>query len=111
MLSRSAGRNRKIVLFGAAMLVAGTSISLAQGGGAGGGLGSYICGSSPCFRIYPPAIYGYAAPADGVVAAPVPVYRASALWWPGYYDYAPGQLGRGHPRYGGYGRRAGYHGD
>ena len=57
----------------------------------------YYCGSSPCVRI--------------VVAEPPPVYRASVLWWPGYYDYAPGQFGRGHPRYGGYGRRAGYHGD
>jgi hypothetical protein len=57
----------------------------------------YYCGSSPCVRI--------------VVAEPPPVYRASVLWWPGYYDYAPGQWGRGHPRYGGYGRRAGYHGD
>jgi len=66
------------------------------------------CGSSPCFRIYPPTIYGYAAPVPGVVA---PVYRESTLWWPGYYDYAPGQWGRGFPRYGGYGRRAGYHGD
>jgi hypothetical protein len=75
---------------------------------AGGALGSYYCGSSPCFRIYPPAIYGYAAPAPVVVA---PAYRVSSLWWPGYYDYAPGNWGRGHPRYGGYGRRAGYHGD
>jgi hypothetical protein len=25
--------------------------------------------------------------------------------------WAPGQFGRGHPRYGGYGRPAGYHGD
>ena len=57
----------------------------------------YYCGSSPCVRI--------------VVAEPPPVYRASVLWWPGYYDYAPGQFGRGHPRYGGYGRRTGYHGD
>lgn len=63
----------------------------------------YYCGSSPCFRIYPSAIYGYAAPAHGVVAA--------ALWWPGYYDYAPGQWGRGRPRYGGQWRSAGYHGD
>jgi hypothetical protein len=54
---------------------------------AGPMLGSY-CGSSPCVRI--------------VVAEPPPVYRASVLWWPGYYDYAPGQYGRGHPRYGGY---------
>jgi hypothetical protein len=68
----------------------------------------YYCGSSPCFRIHRRAYYGYAAPAYGVVA---PVYRASTLWWPGYYDYAPGQFGRGHPRYGGYGRPAGYHGD
>ncbi len=57
----------------------------------------YYCGSSPCVRI--------------VVAEPAPIYRASVLWWPGYYDYAPGQFGRGHPRWGGYGRPAGYHGD
>ena len=57
----------------------------------------YYCGSSPCVRI--------------VVAEPPPIYRASVLWWPGYYDYAPGNFGRGHPRYGGYGRRSGYHGD
>jgi hypothetical protein len=57
----------------------------------------YYCGSSPCVRI--------------VVAEPPPVYRASVLWWPGYYDYAPGQFGRGRPRWGGYGRPAGYHGD
>ena len=57
----------------------------------------YYCGSSPCVRI--------------VVAEPPPVYRASVLWWPGYYDYAPGEFTRGRPRYGGYGRRAGYHGD
>jgi hypothetical protein len=36
MLSPSALRNRKVVLFAAAMLVAGTSTSFAQGGGAGG---------------------------------------------------------------------------
>ena len=57
----------------------------------------YYCGSSPCVRI--------------VVAEPPPVYRASVLWWPGYYDYAPGEFTRGRPRYGEYGRRAGYHGD
>jgi hypothetical protein len=73
-------------------------------------LGSYYCGYSPCFRVYPSALYGYAAPAYGVVA-PAPVYAASGLWWPGFYDYAPGQWGRGHPRYWGYWRRAGYHGD
>jgi hypothetical protein len=61
------------------------------------GITPYSCGSSPCVRI--------------VVAEPPPVYRASVLWWPGYYDYAPGQFGRGRPRWGGYGRRAGYHGD
>jgi hypothetical protein len=77
----------------------------------------YYCGSSPCVRIHPRAFYSYAAPAYGyaapayAVVAPVPVYAASTLWRPGYYDYAPGQFGRGHPRYGGYGRRAGYHGD
>jgi hypothetical protein len=172
MLNSSARRNRKIVLFAVATLVAGASIAFAQGGGAGGAdggaggasggaavpaapstpsttssggvtspaneeassatarserrskarsvhyhrgrdaggaLGSYYCGSSPCFRIYLPAIDAYAAPVPVVVAPPV--YRASALWWPGYYDYAAGQWGRGRPRYGGYGRRAGYHGD
>jgi hypothetical protein len=35
--------------------------------------------------------------AASVVAEPPPV------WWPGYYDYAPGQFGRGRPRYEGYG--------
>jgi hypothetical protein len=35
--------------------------------------------------------------AASVVAEPPPV------WWPGYYDYAPGQFGRGRPRYGSYG--------
>ena len=57
----------------------------------------YYCGSSPCVRI--------------VVAEPPPVYRASVLWWPGFYDYADGQFARGRPRYGGYPRRSGYHGD
>jgi hypothetical protein len=57
----------------------------------------YYCGSSPCVRI--------------VVAEPPPVYRASILWWPGFYDYANGNFGRGRPRYGGYPRPAGYHGD
>jgi hypothetical protein len=57
----------------------------------------YYCGSSPCVRI--------------VVAEPPPIYRASVLWWPGFYDYAPGQWTRGRPRYEGYGRRSGYHGD
>jgi hypothetical protein len=57
----------------------------------------YYCGSSPCVRI--------------VVAEPPPVYRASVLWWPGFYDYADGNFGRGRPRYGGYPRPAGYHGD
>src|SRR4029077_21164042 len=57
----------------------------------------YYCGSSPCVRI--------------VVAEPPPVYRASVLWWPGFYDYADGNFGRGRPRYGGYPRRSGYHGD
>jgi hypothetical protein len=60
-------------------------------------LGSYYCGDSPCVRI--------------VVAEPPPVYRASVLWWPGYYDYAAGKWAHGHPRYLGYPRRAGYYGD
>ena len=51
-------------------------------------------GSSPCFRIYPPTIYAYAAPVPGVVA---PVYRESTLWWPGYYNYAPVNGGVGFP--------------
>jgi hypothetical protein len=71
----------------------------------------YYCGSSPCVRIHAEAFYGYAAPAYGVLGL-APVYTvASTLWWPGYYDYAPGQFGRGHPRYGGYWRRTGFHGD
>jgi len=49
----------------------------------------YYCGSSPCVRI--------------VVAEPP--YKASVLWWPGYYEYPPGQYGRGRPRYGGYASR------
>jgi hypothetical protein len=60
-------------------------------------LGSNYCGYSPCVRI--------------VVAEPPPVYRASVLWWPGFYDHADGQFARGRPRYEGYGRRSGYHGD
>ena len=39
------------------------------------------CGYYGCVRFYP---WGY---------------YASARWFPGYYDYAPGQLGRGRPRY------------
>jgi hypothetical protein len=74
---------------------------------AGPTLGSYYCGYTPCVRIYPRAFYSYAAP----VVAPARVDTASALWWPGYYDYAPGEWAHGRPRYGGYGRRAGYHGD
>jgi len=70
----------------------------------------YYCGSSPCVRINLPVFYGYAAPAYGVVA-PYAVYTASTLWWPGFYDFAPGQFARGRPRYGSYVRRAGYHGD
>jgi hypothetical protein len=61
-------------------------------------LGSHYCGYSPCVRIHLAAFYGYAGPASG-------------LWWPGYYDYAPGQFGRGRPRYWGYWRQSGYHGD
>ncbi len=64
-------------------------------------LGSYYCGSSPCVRIYSPAVYRY----------PTLAYSASSLWWPGYYDYASGQWAHGRPRYGGYGRLSGYHGD
>jgi hypothetical protein len=52
-------------------------------GGFAGITWPYYCGSSPCVRI--------------VVAEPPPVYRASVLWWPGFYDYAPGQFGRGRP--------------
>jgi hypothetical protein len=79
-------------------------------------LGSYYCGYSPCVRIRPWAFYGYAAPAYGyaapayAVVAPPPIYAASTLWWPGYYDYAPGQFGRAAYLGRGY-RPAGYHGD
>jgi hypothetical protein len=54
------------------------------------------CGDSPCVRIRPSAFYR--GPASG-------------LWWPGFYDYAPGQFGRGRPHYSGYWRPTGYHGD
>jgi hypothetical protein len=37
-----------------------------------------------------PIKFPYAA-SPSVVVAPTPVYAASALWWPGYYDYEPGQ--------------------
>ena len=63
---------------------------------AGYTLGSRYCGASPCVRIRPSASYW--GPASG-------------LWWPGYYDYAPGQFGRGRPRHSGYWRPTGYHGD
>jgi hypothetical protein len=63
---------------------------------AGYTLGSRYCSYSPCVRIHPSAFYW--GPASG-------------LWWPGYYAYAPGQFARGHPRYYGYWRRSGYHGD
>jgi hypothetical protein len=73
---------------------------------------TYACSHLGCVRTYAWAfpcqyysrycapLYDYAAPA--VVAAP-------ARWWPGYYDYAPGQFGRA--RYLGRGHRAGYWGD
>jgi hypothetical protein len=54
------------------------------------------CGDSPCVHIRRSGFYG--GPASG-------------LWWPGYYDYAPGQFGRGHPLYRGHRRPTGYHGD
>jgi hypothetical protein len=63
---------------------------------AGYTLGSHYCGGSPCVRIRLLAFdWG----------------PNSGLWWPGYYDYAPGQFGRGRPRYSGYWRPTGYHGD
>jgi hypothetical protein len=45
------------------------------------------------------------------IAVALRVVETRAGWSPGYYDYASGQLGRGRPRYGGYWRPAGYHGD
>jgi hypothetical protein len=45
------------------------------------------------------------------MAAAVHVVETRSGWSPGYYDYASGQLRRGRPRYGGYWRAAGYHGD
>jgi hypothetical protein len=67
----------------------------------------YYCGSSPCVRIYPRTFYAYAAP----VVMGAPVLTAPTLWWPGYYDYPAGQWSRGRPRYLGYRRASGYHGD
>jgi len=70
-------------------------------------LATYSCGHLGCVRTY-----SWAFPCQYYSRHCHPnAYTASAVWWPGYYDYAAGQLGRGHPRYGGYGRRAGYHRD
>lgn len=68
---------------------------------------TYGCSHLGCVRIYdwafPCQYYSRSCfPYVGVAAA-------SARWWPGYYDYAPGQFGRA--RYLGRGHRAGYWGD
>jgi hypothetical protein len=54
---------------------------------------SPACGYYGCARAYPWTFSSYAAPA----VTPASVYTASAVWSPGYYDYASGQLGRGRP--------------
>jgi len=59
---------------------------------------TYSCGYLGCVRTYP-----WAFPCQYYSRYCQPYgYMASAVWSPGYYDYAPGQLGRGRPRYGGY---------
>jgi hypothetical protein len=67
---------------------------------------TYSCGHSGCVRTY-----SWAFPCQyySRYCSPHAVYAASAHWWPGYYDYAPGQFGRA--RYLGRGHRAGYWGD
>src|SRR6516165_6687188 len=56
----------------------------------GPSLGSYSCGYLGCVRLYP-----WAFPCQYYSRYCLPYgYMASAVWSPGYYDYAPGQLGR-----------------
>jgi hypothetical protein len=59
---------------------------------------TYGCSHLGCVRTYawafPCQYYSrYCAPLYDY-AAPGPVVVAPARWWPGYYDYAPGQFGR-----------------
>jgi hypothetical protein len=59
---------------------------------------TYGCSHLGCVRTYawafPCQYYSrYCAPLYDY-AAPGPVVIRSAPWWPGYYDYAPGQFGR-----------------
>jgi hypothetical protein len=52
---------------------------------------TYSCGYLGCARTYP-----WAFPCSYYSRYCFPHgYTASARWWPGYYDYAPGQFGRG----------------
>jgi len=57
-------------------------------------LATYSCGYLGCVRSYP-----WAFPCQYYSRYCYP--SASVPWWPSYYDYAPGQLGRGRPRFGG----------
>ena len=71
---------------------------------------TYGCSHLGCVRTYawafPCQYYSrYCAPLYDY-AAPGPVVVAPARWWPGYYDYAPGQFGRA--AYLGRGHRAAY---
>lgn len=72
---------------------------------------TYSCSHLGCVRTYAWAFpcqyysrscYPYGRPYRSL-------YAYAAGWWPGYYDYAPGQFGRA--RYLGRGHRAGYWGD
>src|SRR5690348_3616311 len=56
---------------------------------------TYSCSHLGCVRSY-----AWAFPCQ---------YYSRSCWWPGFYDYAPGQFGRA--RYLGRGYRAGYWGD
>jgi hypothetical protein len=66
---------------------------------------TYGCSHLGCVRTY-----AWAFPCQYYSRyCAAPVYTASVRWWPGYYDYAPGQFGRA--RYLRRGHREGYWGD
>ena len=72
---------------------------------------TYSCSHLGCVRTYAwafPCQY-YSRSCYPYGQSYVPLYGYAARWWPGYYDYAPGQFGRA--RYLGRGHRAGYWGD
>ena len=67
---------------------------------------TYACESLGCVRTY---AWAFPCQYYSRYCAPLYGYAGPARWWPGFYDYAPGQFGRA--RYLGRGHRAGYWGD